>query len=82
LWPVALVILASGLLALIYVWRIVEVAYFRPSPDGATEIREAPLSMLIPLGVLCVACIYFGIDATATMDLATAAAVELIGSHP
>jgi multicomponent Na+:H+ antiporter subunit D len=82
LWPVALVILASGLLALIYVWRIVEVAYFRPSPDGETRIREAPLSMLIPLGILSVVCIVFGIDATATMDVAFAAARALIGSAP
>jgi multicomponent Na+:H+ antiporter subunit D len=82
LWPVALVILASGLLALIYVWRIVEAAYFRPSPDGATGIREAPLSMLIPLGILSAACIVFGIDATATMDLAFAAARSLLGIAP
>jgi multicomponent Na+:H+ antiporter subunit D len=82
LWPVALVILASGLLALIYVWRIVEVAYFRPSPDGKTGIQEAPLSMLIPLGILSVVCIVFGIDATATMDVAFAAARALIGSAP
>jgi multicomponent Na+:H+ antiporter subunit D len=82
LWPVALVILASGLLALIYIWRIVEVAYFRPSPDGETGIREAPLSMLIPLGILSVVCIVFGIDATATMDVAFAAARALIGGAP
>jgi len=82
LWPVALVILVSGLLALVYVWRIVEAAYFRPSPDGASEIQEAPLSMLIPLGVLSVTCIVFGIDATATMDVAFAAARALIGGAP
>jgi multicomponent Na+:H+ antiporter subunit D len=82
LWPVALVVLASGLLALIYSWRIIESAYFRRSPDGAPEIREAPLSMLIPLGILSAACIGFGIDATASMDVAFAAARTLIGSGP
>jgi multicomponent Na+:H+ antiporter subunit D len=82
LWPVALVILVSGLLALIYVWRIVEVAYFRPSPDGEAGVQEAPLSMLIPLGILSVVCIVFGIDATATMDVAFAAARALLGGAP
>jgi len=82
LWPVALVILVSGLLALVYVWRIVEVAYFRPSPDGEAGVQEAPLSMLIPLGILSVVCIVFGIDATATMDVAFAAARALLGGAP
>jgi multicomponent Na+:H+ antiporter subunit D len=76
------VILVSGLLALIYVWRIVEVAYFRPSPDGEAGVQEAPLSMLIPLGILSVVCIVFGIDATATMDVAFAAARALLGGAP
>jgi multicomponent Na+:H+ antiporter subunit D len=67
---------------LIYSWRIIESAYFRRSPDGAPEIREAPLSMLIPLGILSAACIGFGIDATASMDVAFAAARTLIGSGP
>jgi hypothetical protein len=38
--------------------------------------------MLIPLGILSVVCIVFGIDATATMDVAFAAARALIGSAP
>ena len=41
-WPVMAVIVASGLLALIYVWRLVELAYFRaPAPAVAGVARGA-----------------------------------------
>ncbi|MGF1640217.1 MAG: monovalent cation/H+ antiporter subunit D family protein [Rhodospirillales bacterium] len=82
LWPVAMVVLVSGLLALIYFWRIVEAAYFRPAPASAAEIHEAPLGMLISLGVLAAACIGFGFDATPTMTIALQAAASLLGAQP
>jgi multicomponent Na+:H+ antiporter subunit D len=79
LWWVAALILASSLLALIYVWRLVEAAYFRPAPERTKEIREAPLGMLVPLVVLAVACVVFGTDSTPTMDIALNAASQLTG---
>jgi multicomponent Na+:H+ antiporter subunit D len=78
-WPVALVILLSGLLALIYSWRIVEAAYFAPAPEGREAVREAPLGMLLPLVFLAGACIVFGVNSSWTMGLALAAARALIG---
>jgi len=51
-WWVALLIVASSLLAVIYVWKIVEVLYFQPVKD--TGVREAPLSMLVPIWVLAI----------------------------
>ena len=82
LWPVALVIVASGLLAVIYVWRIVEAAYLRPPPDGIAEVREAPIGMLVPMVILSAVCIVFGVDATATMDIALQAASALLRTAP
>ena len=82
LWPVALLVLVSGLLAVIYTWRLVEAAYFRPVPEGRGEVREAPLAMLVPLVILAVACIVFGVKASWTMDLALATAESLIGDAP
>ena len=41
-WPIAVLILLSSLLAVIYVWRVVEAAYMKPAPEGAPEIKEAP----------------------------------------
>ncbi|MDX1422528.1 MAG: monovalent cation/H+ antiporter subunit D family protein [Kiloniellales bacterium] len=80
-WLAMVVILASGLFAVIYTWRIVEAAYFRPPPEGREEVREAPLAMLVPLVILAGACVVFGIGATWPMDLALAAAQALIGGQ-
>ena len=80
-WPVAALILLSSLLALVYVWRVVEVAYFRPAPEGA-EKREAPLSMLIPTWLLIGASIVFGIWTSASTGIAARAAETLLGLAP
>jgi len=81
-WLAVIVILASGLFAVVYTWRVVEAAYFRPVPEGREAVREAPLSMLIPLMILAGACVVFGIGVNWPMDLALAAAQSLIGTQP
>ena len=80
-WPVAVLILASSLLAVIYIWRVVEVMYFAPAAEG-TEHREAPASMLVPMWLLTGAAVYFGIDATTTLDIAGTAAQALVEIAP
>ena len=80
-WPVAAVVMIGSLMALIYIWKVVEVAYFR-TPDPDHTIREAPLSLLIPTWVMVIACFWFGIDATTTADVATRAAETLLGVLP
>ena len=45
-WLVGLILLSS-LLAIIYVWRVIEVAYLREPPPGSDKV-EAPLSLLLP----------------------------------
>lgn len=61
-WPVAVIVLAGSILALIYVWRLIEAAYFQCPADGNARPREAPLSMLAAIWALVVANIYFGLD--------------------
>ena len=78
-WPLAAVILFSSLLAVIYMWRVIEVAYFRDRPAGAAAIGEAPLAMLVPMWVLVGANVYFGIDTDLTVGTARAAATFLMG---
>jgi len=78
-WLLAALVLIGSLLAVIYIWRVVEVAYLRPLPAGAAAVREAPLSMLIPTWVLIGASIYFGIDTSLTVGVARRAAVMLLG---
>ncbi len=78
MWQIAALIVLSSLLAIIYVWRIVEVAYLKPAPENTAPISEAPLSMLLPLWVMALASIYFGVDATNTLNIALGAAHSLL----
>jgi len=81
-WPVAVVILVSSLLALIYIWRVVEVAYFSQAPEDAPEIREAPLSLLGPTWLLVGATVFFGIFTSLSVGVASHAARMLLGLMP
>jgi multicomponent Na+:H+ antiporter subunit D len=79
-WIAAAAILFGSLLAVIYVWRVVEVMYLRPAPEGAAGGQnEAPLSMLIPTWVLAAASIYFGVETSLNVGVARAAAQFLLG---
>ncbi|MDP3440323.1 MAG: proton-conducting transporter membrane subunit, partial [Azonexus sp.] len=71
-------ILASSLLAVAYVWRFVEAAYFRPAPAGQEACAEASLTLLIPAGLLVVATIWFGLDTSLTVGSALEAAQHLV----
>ena len=79
MWPVAGVVLLGSLLALMYVWKVVEVAYFREA-DPELEISEAPLSLLAPTWVLVLGNLYFGINASDSVGIATRAAEVLLGA--
>lgn len=82
-WPVAGVVLLTSLMAVIYIWRVIEVAYFRPVPAGVSgERREAPLGLLIPTWILVLANLWFGIDSGLTTSVASAAAASLLGGTP
>lgn len=78
LWPVAVVVLIGSLLAVIYIWKVVEVAYFQEAPEDS-DIREAPLALLIPTWTLVLANFWFGIDAKLTAGVAIRAAQALLG---
>jgi multicomponent Na+:H+ antiporter subunit D len=78
-WWAAALILLSSLLAIIYVWRVIECAYFRTAPENAPEAREAPLLMLVPTWGLVLANIYFGVDTRVSVGVARKAADFLMG---
>ncbi|WP_193170881.1 monovalent cation/H+ antiporter subunit D family protein [Nisaea nitritireducens] len=77
-WVLIALILASSLLAVIYIWRVIEVAYLKDPIPGRT-VTEAPLSMLLPTWALVIANIYFGVDASLTTRVARMAAEGLVG---
>ncbi|GAB5451229.1 MAG: monovalent cation/H+ antiporter subunit D family protein [Halioglobus sp.] len=71
-------VLASSLLAALYVWRLVDVAWFRPVMHER-ELKEAPLSMLLPMWVLVLANVYFAFDTDLTVGIAQRTAAVLLG---
>ncbi len=77
-WWLAFAIVGSSMLAVVYVWRFVEAAYFREPSAEVARLREAPLSMLVPAWLMVLACIYFGLDTQLTLGGAGAAAAELL----
>jgi len=81
LYFVAFLILASSLLAVVYVWRVVEIMYFH-EPGDAVAREEAPLSMLLPTWILIGGTVYFGLNANLTAGVANQAAQFLLSGAP
>jgi multicomponent Na+:H+ antiporter subunit D len=80
-WLIVGVILIGSLLAVIYVWKIVEVLYFKATDEMEqhnTAVKEAPLMMLIPMWVLVLANVYFGFNTELTVGTAQQAVQLLI----
>ncbi len=73
------VVLAGSLLALVYVWRVIETAYFKPAPESAAGVTEAPASLVLAAWILVGASLYFGIDSSTTSFLANEGAKALLG---
>jgi len=78
LYFVAFMVLASSLLAVIYIWRVVEVMYFSGEQDDSDR-QDAGLSMLLPAWILIGATVYFGLDTELTAGVAERAAAYLLG---
>lgn len=76
-------IVASSLVAVVYIGRIIELILLKPVPtEGrfAGDVKEAPLSMLIPMYILVFANFYFGVRTGLTGGLAEKAAASLMGA--
>jgi multicomponent Na+:H+ antiporter subunit D len=78
MWPLAFVIVATSLLAVVYVGRIVEAAYFRDPIQKTLTAREPPGSMLAAILILAAATLWLGIDTRLTADIASDAARALL----
>jgi len=81
-WAVAALLLLSSLIAVVYVWRVVELAYFREPTAACEGVIEAPWPMLVATWALGLATLYFGIDTTWSAGLARRAAEALLGAVP
>jgi multicomponent Na+:H+ antiporter subunit D len=79
LWWVAAVVVAASLIAVAYVWRVVEAAYLRPAGAGGAALGEAPAGMLAAALAMAVLCVYFGIETSFSIGGAREAAALLLG---
>lgn len=81
LWPLALLILVASILTLIYVGRVLEVAYFRSAPEGRKRQKVTP-TMMAALWVFALSNIYFGFDTEISLGVSQLAVNQLIGVTP
>jgi len=80
-WPLAITVLIGSLFAAIYIWRVVEIVYFRPTNELTEKATEGPLTMVAPVWVLIGLSIWFGIKSTGAVALAQQAAGNLLGGQ-
>ncbi len=78
-WMVAAVIMFGSVLALIYVWRVVEAIYFQ-EPEEEKEVTEAPFSMVWCTWILIGLSLIVGLWATLPEEAARSAAQAMLGA--
>jgi multicomponent Na+:H+ antiporter subunit D len=61
MWPVFVAVIISSLLAMVYILRVVDVAYNKESNAGTKEVTEAPILMVIPTVLMVAITVIFGI---------------------
>jgi multicomponent Na+:H+ antiporter subunit D len=69
-------VLASSLLTLVYMWRVMETAYFEPAAAGAGTPVPAWMVSVVVLGAL--GNLYFGLQPELPLELAGRAAEGLL----
>jgi multicomponent Na+:H+ antiporter subunit D len=79
-WLVVVLVIVGSLIAVVYIGRVIEVAYFGERPADAPTVAEAPLALLIPIWIMVAANLYFGIETSLTVGLATEISAGLIGA--
>ncbi len=75
---VAFLILLSSMLAVVYVWRVVEVAFFRQAPVRGANASRIPWTMLVPAFVLLGSSVVFGLWTEPTLGTAMRAVESLL----
>jgi multicomponent Na+:H+ antiporter subunit D len=80
-WWLAFMIVLSSLLAVAYVWRVVEAMYFREPRAESIGARELPLAMSAPAWIMVAITIWLGLDTRVSVGAASQAAALLIGGR-
>ena len=84
MWPIAVVILVSSLLAAVYMWRVLSAAFFAEAhPDTVqAHAREAHWTMVAPVVALAAANVWFGVDTSFSVGFAEMAGAALFAGAP
>ena len=77
-WWLAILVVATSLLALVYIWRVIEFLYFREPKQELSDIKEAPLPLLLATWAVVLSVVYFGIDTRFPSIMAQRAADVLL----
>jgi multicomponent Na+:H+ antiporter subunit D len=77
-WGLVAIILISSLMAVVYIWRIVEALYFQAPIEGDVPMSEAPVQLLLVTGLVALMNIYFGLFPDVPLELANSAAALLM----
>ena len=76
------VIVVSSLLAVVYIWRVIELAYFGDPTEASQLANEAPAWLLVGTWVAALMNIYFGIIPSFPLSLARESAASLLQHLP
>lgn len=77
-WWMIAVIVISSLMAVVYIWKVIERAYFYPPQNGTHDVQEAPVLLLVGTWILALSTIFFGLDTRYTLGLAKLSADLLL----
>lgn len=78
-WLLVAVILVSSLMAVVYIWRIIETLYFREPVEADSPASEAPLQLVLLTCLVALLNIFFGLFPGVPLELANSAAKLLAG---
>jgi multicomponent Na+:H+ antiporter subunit D len=94
-WVLVVIIIISSLMAMAYVWRVIEAAYFGFPTNGAngqnmsskqstgtSQLKEAPIVLLTVTWLAALANLYFGLAPSLPITLASNAAETLLRLAP
>jgi len=78
LWPLAILVLFGSLLAVVYIGRVIEVAYYR-QPARDLPRKQIPITMVGSLWLLTLGNVYFGLNTEFSLGLVSLAVSSLMG---
>ena len=84
LWLIAVVIVVSSLMAAVYMWRVVNAAFFTEARPGTIQQRasEVHWTMVAPVVALALANVFFGVETSFSVGFAEMAGAALRGPSP